>query len=223
MAMRRILVLAGIWTTVSAGLCLATEPKRPGNQPAAPISPQPVPATGSASGLRYVLPPNRNANFSDPNRRARDARRAAQAAATAQQAAAAAKATRNAAMIQRATTTTQTNSTQQTSYSYLPYGAGYGSFYSPYGYSPYGYTYSPFGYIPGGATPYVLGYNPLTGSASLYPYLGSSYSPYYVAYSYRYPYYGNSYLGYGYPGAVFVPAGQLYGLGPIEQLMGVNQ
>ena len=41
-------------------------------------------------------------------------------------------------------------------------------------------------------------------------------------YGYQYPYYRNPYLGYGYPGAVFAPAGQLFGLGPIQQLMGVG-
>ncbi|MGO9112428.1 MAG: hypothetical protein ACLP9L_24625 [Thermoguttaceae bacterium] len=222
--MRRISVLVGTWTSVAiiAGVCLAADPKRPGNQPAAPVSPQAAPAAG---GLRYVTPPSNSGNYINTNRRAVEARRAAQSAAAAQQAAAAAKAPQNAAAAHSvASSTQQTNSSQQASYPNSPYGYGYGSFYSPYGYySPYAYSYWPYGYIPPGTNPYVLGYNPLTGTGALYPYAGSSYSSYYPQYSYQYPYYGNSYLGYGYPMAVFVPADQLYGLGPILQLMGLNQ
>ena len=56
----------------------------------------------------------------------------------------------------------------------------------------------------------MLAYNPWTGAATMYPYTGG-YSPYNQ----------NPYLGYGYPGAVFAPADQIYGLGPVQQLMGV--
>ena len=75
----------------------------------------------------------------------------------------------------------------------------------------------------------MLGYDPYTGQTFLYPYSGGytpygyspyGYSPYgYSPYGYRYPYYGNPYLGFGYPAAVFVNPGQLFGLGPIQQSM----
>ena len=184
MAMKRIFVFVGMWASVVlvVGLCLAADPKRPANQPAASTWPQPAPAGG---GSRYVTSPNY--------------RRAAQAAAAAAAARAAARVRQNA-------------NNQQ------PYGYGY----SPYGYSPYASSYSPYGYLSPGTTPYVLGYNPLTGSMFLYP-DGGGYSSFYPSYGYQYPYYGNSYLGYGYPGAVFASAAQLYGLGPIQQLMGVGQ
>ena len=104
------------------------------------------------------------------------------------------------------------------------YGYGYSGYYSPYrysrySYSPYGYPYSPYGYIPPD-DPHALGYDPLTGQAFYYP--NGSYSTNYSEYGNPYPYYRNPYLGYGYPAAVFVPAGQLYGIGPILQLMGVQ-
>jgi tetratricopeptide (TPR) repeat protein len=87
-----------------------------------------------------------------------------------------------------------------------------------YGYYPYrGYGY---GY-PYGTTPYTLGYDPYSGQAYLYPGGYYGYSPYGYGYGNGYPYYGR-YLGYGYPGAVFINPGQLFGIGPIQQLMGVN-
>jgi hypothetical protein len=180
MAMKHIFLLVGTWASVVvvAGICLAANPAKPVNQPAAT--------------------PSNSANY---NRAAAAARRAAQtqaAAAAAQQAAA-----RNAA----ATATRQNR----------PYGYGY-STYSPYGY------YSPYRYVPPWATPYVLGYNSWTGTPYLYPYTGGGYSSYYPEYGYQYAYpnYG-TYLGYGYPGAVFAPADQLFGPGPVLQLMGVGQ
>ncbi len=56
----------------------------------------------------------------------------------------------------------------------------------------------------------LTGYSPLTSPIFLNPYAG-------VTASY-YPQYG--YLGYGYPSAVFASPGQLYGVAPIQQLMG---
>jgi tetratricopeptide (TPR) repeat protein len=83
------------------------------------------------------------------------------------------------------------------------------------GYYPYGgYGYYPYSLY--GTSPYVLGYDPYSGQAYLYP---GGYSPY----AYRYPYFTNPYLGFGYPDAVFANPGQLFGLGPIQQLMGGNQ
>ena len=68
-----------------------------------------------------------------------------------------------------------------------------------------------------------MGYDPYSGQSYLYPGgYSNSYSPYgYNGYGNGYPYYGR-YLGYGYPGAVFANPGQLFGIGPIQQLMGVN-
>ncbi len=175
----------------------------------APTSPQPAPTAGPAGGSRYaVAPSNKNNNYS--------AQRAAQTAAAAQQAVAAASAARNAAASAAASAAkAQQNASNQQSYGYgySPYGYGYSPYgYSPYGYSPYGYSYPP------GTIPYVLGYDP-SGTTYLAP-LGGGYPSYYPGY--QYPYYRNPYLGYGYPGAVFAPAGQLFGLGPIQQLMGVG-
>ena len=137
---------------------------------------------------------------------------AASGGVNANQRAAQAAAARNAASArrsasQRASTSTSLYGTSNNGYGYSPYG------YSPYGYSPYNY---------GGTTPYIVGYNPYTGQMFMYPY-GGGYSPYYSQYGYQNPYYGNSYLGYGYPTAVFANAGQLYGPGPIMQMMGVLQ
>ena len=191
--MKHILVLVGVWASVGfiAGVCLATDPRKPSNQPAAPASPPPAPST---AGSRYAAPANYGA-FIDANRRAAEARRTSQAAAA----------------------NAQQNGNHQHVDRHFPYlPNGYGSSYSPYGYSPYGY-------MPPGTTPYVLGYDPLTGMAFLYP-LGASYSSYYSPfYGYQRPYYRNPYLGFGYPAAVFAPAGQLFGPGPIQQLMGVDQ
>jgi len=220
--MKRIFVLVGTWTSivVVAGQCLAADPKRPGNQPVVPAWQQ---SASPGGGLRNVNPPNNGRNVVDTNRRAAEARRAA----AAQQAAAAAKATRNAtATNDAAATQNSNNQPSQSYYRNQPYGYGNNSYYSsygysPYGYSPYGYSYAPYGYIPPGTTPFVLGYNLSTGATFLYPY-GGSYSPNYSQYAYPYRYYQNPYLGYGYPAAVFVPADQLYGIGPIQQLMGVG-
>lgn len=237
--MKRIFVLVGTWASVVvvAGACLAAEPKKPNNQPASvPASPSPPPARPPAAtkstpakvsegGLRSVAP-STNGGI-DTNRRAAEARRAAQAAAAAQQAAAAARnaaAARAAAATAAAAASTRQNNHNHHvdgNYGNPPYGFGNDNYYSPYGYSPYRQSYSPYGYVPPGTTPYVLGYNPSTGAAFLAPYEGG-YSPYYPQYGNQYPYYRNPYLGYGYPAAVFAPAGQLYGLGPIQQLMGVD-
>ncbi len=81
---------------------------------------------------------------------------------------------------------------------------------SAFGYGDYGY------YVPSGTTPYVMSYDPYSGQAYLYPYSGG-YSPY----GYQNLYYGNPYLGFSYPGAVLADPSQLYGIGPIQQLMGV--
>lgn len=203
--MQRILVSVGTWASIVfvAGLCLATDPRRPGNQPAAPASPQPAASGGAGGGFRYAAPSHNGGSNASAYQRAAEARRAAQAAAAA-------------ANVQR------NSNNYYSSSGYSPYG------YSPYGYSPYGYPYSPYGYYPPGTNPYVLGYDPSTGAMFLYPY-GGGYSSYYppssypYAYPNRYSYYRNPYLGYGYPSAVFANAGQLYGLGPIQQLMGVSQ
>jgi hypothetical protein len=118
--------------------------------------------------------------------------------AAAQQAAARQAAARQAAARQAAATANSTTPNSQSTNYYPGYGSyGYSpyNYYSSYGYSPYGYGYSPYGY--------------------------SSYSPGgYSGYSYATPYYGNYALGYGYPAAVFVSPWQLYGPGPIQQMMG---
>jgi tetratricopeptide (TPR) repeat protein len=216
--MKRIILIGTCASVVSvACMCLAADPKRPNNQPAAPASPQPSPSGG---GSRYFTPPNNGGNVTDAYRREGEARRAARAAA-AEQASAAAAAARNAAAARAAAASAaanaQQNGSSQQSYSpNLPYGSGY---YSPYGYWPYGY--SPYGFIPPGTTPYILGYDPSTGAAFLYPY-GGGYSSSYPSYGYQYPYYRNPYLGYGYPAAVFASADQFFGPGPVQQLMGGN-
>jgi hypothetical protein len=203
--MKRVFVIGGAWSLVLVigSICLAVDPKKQTNQPAA------SPAPAASGGLRY-LPPSNNSGLIDTTRRAADARRAAQAAA------ARAAAAQNAAAGQAARSTSTTPSSRSSQYnSNYPY-SGYG--YSSYGYnSPYGYPYSPYG-----TTPYMMAYDPYTGATYFIPYQGG-YSPYsnYSPYANRYAYYSNPNLGYGYPGAVFVNPGQLYGLGPIQQLMGV--
>jgi len=208
MTMKRIFVLVGIWASVLAvvGECSAVDPKRPGNQPNVV---QPLPSGAANSGLRYVNPPYPNTRILDANRRA--AQQAAAAAAAARNSAAA----RNAAVRKNTVIVPQNVSVPQSYYRTLPYGYGYGN-YGPYGYPSYGYYNSPYGYVPAVTTPYAVGYDPLTGQAFLYPNVG------YPQYGSSYSYYRNPYLGYGYPAAVFVPAGLLYGLGPIQQLMGLN-
>ncbi len=199
--MKRIFLWVGAWASVVviAGVCLAAGPQKPGNQPAVPASPQAAPSGGAGGGLRYAAPPSSSAAAA----RAAQAQAAA-AAQRAAQARAAAAAQRAAAARSAAASSAQPNP---------PY--GYGNYYSRYGYNPYGY-------YPYGTSPYVLGYNPWTGQAYLYPYTGGGYSPYYQQYGYQ-PYYANSYLGYGYPGAVFAPADLLFGPAPIQQLMGMDQ
>jgi tetratricopeptide (TPR) repeat protein len=98
---------------------------------------------------------------------------------------------------------------------YYPYDLASG--YSPYGYSPYGssqYGYSPYGYSPYGSSSY--GYSPYSyGNYSPYGY--PSVSPYgYNPYG-RGAYWPN----YAYSAPVFMPAGMLFGTGPIMQQMGI--
>ena len=101
---------------------------------------------------------------------------------------------------------------------------------SPYGYDPYsGYGYSPYG-----TTAYVVGVTPYGYPAYGYAY-GSPYgyaTPYGLVSPYEYPYSPYAYRHYGYPsyghtlfspGALFMPADQLFGIGPIQRLMGVDQ
>jgi tetratricopeptide (TPR) repeat protein len=211
MAMNRIFVVGGAWSMVLVigGLCWAADQKRQGNQPA-PQAPPPANTPGftPGGGMRYI-PPNKGNTNTNP--------RAAEAAAA--RAAAAARNSPPATPVVPQPTAPSPNR------HYYPSGYPYGG----YGYyAPYGYPYSPYG-----TTQYVLGYDPYTGQTFLYPYSGGytpygyspyGYSPYgYSPYGYRYPYYGNPYLGFGYPSAVFVNPGQLFGLGPIQQLMGAYQ
>jgi tetratricopeptide (TPR) repeat protein len=195
--MNRNFVLGGAWSlALSIGVvCVAADTNRQNNQPVPPPAPRANqgPATG---GGRFAVQPSNNGNNDA-------ARRAAQSAAAARNAAAAR------VLQPQLTTPSGSGSSYSIFRGYYPYG-GYGYF------SPYGYPYSPYG-----TTPYALGYDPYSGQAYLYPYSGGYYgnSPY----AYRYPYYTNPYLGFGYPGAVFANPGQLFGLGPIEQLMGGGQ
>ena len=181
--------------------------------------------------MRNFNPPN-SGNPVGPNQRAAQAIAAQQAAvaaaaarnaaairnnAAAQQATTAATAARNAAARNAAAIAAGTP-TKTRHHGNSPQAYGYGGY--PYVYSPYGYA--PYGYYPPGTTPYVMGYDPSTGTAFLYPYGGSGYSSYYPSYGYQYPYYRNPYLGYGYPAAVFMNPNQFFGIGPIQQLMGVD-
>ena len=213
--MKRVLLLggAGCVVLVIAGICLAAQnPGQQGSQPA-------VRQTGG--GLRQLPPPTSGSG--NAVRAAYQAQAAAKAAAAAN--AQAARAAQGDAAANRAITTMRSKfgmynpqpsaSSPSSGYSSsYPYN-GYGN---PYGY-PYGYGYPSYGYSYG-ATPYVMGYDPYTGEAYYYPAQG--YSPYgYSPYGYRHAY--NPFLGWGYPPAVFADASQIYGLGPIQRLMGLNQ
>ena len=218
--MKKFCVLLGsvAWTTLTAGMALAADNKKPPNQPAVQT---PAPAPQPQPRRQMVPPPQtdrsqapNNPGSNNPRLRALELQRAAAADA-------AAVAARNAAANQ------QRSSEPQRAYdrSSYPGYRDYRSDYSPYYSGNYG-NYSPYSYVPYGTTPYVLGLGS-NGQAYLYPYTGgySNYSPY------SNPYYssygsGYSYSGYPYvitPPMVFAPAGQLYGLGPIQQLMGVDQ
>ncbi len=109
--------------------------------------------------------------------------------------------------------TTPSTSSANASYSYNPYyGSGYYYGNGPLGLGLYSYgqTYSPYAY-----SPYEAYYSPYAYSYSS-PY---SYSPY--SYS---PYARTSYGGYSaYAGPIFYPFGQLYGPGPVMQMLGFGQ
>jgi hypothetical protein len=213
--MKRFLVLGGAWSVILAVAAngLAVDQKRQGNQPATVQQTTPI----GPSGAARAVPPPVAARSGDAVSRQADAVRAAQAAAAARAAAAermsptirppVAQPPITQPPITRPITPVRDRSFYD--YGYYPY-RGYGY------YGPYGYPYAPYG-----TTPYVLGYNPFTGQSYLYPGGYYGYSPYGYGYGYRYPYYGG-YLGVGYPAAVFVNPGQLFGIGPIQQLMGVN-
>jgi Tfp pilus assembly protein PilF len=213
--MKRFLVAggAGILVLIFGSVSQAADTKQKPSQPTPPPSrPAGAPAATTGGGLRF-LP--QSTGGVDANRRAAEARRAAQA--------------RNSAArtpTPQPTTPARNAPSFQGYNGYYPYGyGGYRNYYAPYGYS----------YAPYGTNPYVMGYDPYSGQTYLSPYAGgyspNGYSPYgygyspygYSPYAYRNPYYGNPYLGWGYPGAVFVNPGQLYGVGPIQQLMGVDQ
>ncbi len=214
--MRRFLVLSGAWGGILAwgAFCVAADTKRQGPQPAA----NPSPASG---GSRFVPPPAASTNSSSASRQA-DAVRAAQAAQAAKVSAgfgapAQMRPLGSQPPIVQPVAPVRDRPSPNT-YGNYPYSnpyRGYG-YYGSYGYP----------YVPYGTSPYVLGYDPYSGQAYLYPggYSGGynpyGYSPY--GYGYSNPYYGKPYLGYGYPGAVFANPGQLFGLGPIQQLMGVD-
>ena len=216
--MKRVFVVGGAWSLVLVigGVCLAADTKRQGPQPASnPPRSAAAPASSSSGGLRYVSPPP-NTGGVDTNRRAADARHAAQAAAAQAVAAQAAAAARRAAArpvtpVRPATPSTSVSPNNG-------FGYGYGRYYPRYSYGfygGYGYPTTPYG-----TSPYVLGYDPYSGQSYLYPYNGG-YGYGYSPYGYRSPYY-IPYLGFGYPGAVFANPGQLFGIGPIQQLMGVG-
>lgn len=220
--MKRFLVTGGAWgviLTVGA-IALAADTKRQGSQPA-PAQPAANPGATSG-GSRFVQPSAASTNSSSASRQA-DAVRAAQAAQAAKVSAAFGAPAQvrplgsKPPVVQPPVVQSVTPVPARPSryiYGNYPYGYPYGG-YGNYG--PYGYPYAPYG-----TTPYVLGYDPYSGQAYVYPggYNPYGYSPY--GYGYQYPYYRNPYLGFGYPGAVFVNPGQLFGIGPIQQLMGVN-
>ena len=199
--------MCGAWSlALSIGVvCLAADTNRQNNQPVPQPPPRAnqAPANGPApGGGRFAVQPSNNSNND-----------AAHCAAQGRCRGTGRRRARNAAATRVPQPQPSISSSSGTSNfvnrGYYPYG-GYGYF------SPYGYPYSPYG-----TTPYALGYDPYTGQAFIYPYSGGYYgnSPY----AYQYPYYANPNLGFGYPGAVFANAGQLFGLGPIEQLMGGGQ
>ena len=213
--MKRVLVAGGVWGVilVIGAICLAADPKRQGNQPTTqPAARYEGGAAGATSnGPRFVPPSAASTNSSSASRQA-DAIRAAQTAQAAKVSAAfgAPAQIRPLGSQPPAIQPVQPVRINPSSFAfgYFPY-RGYGY------YGPFGNPYAPYG-----TTPYVLGYDPYSGQAYLYP---GGYNPYgYSPYGYQSPYYRNPYLGYGYPGAVFVDPGQLFGIGPIQQLMGVN-
>jgi tetratricopeptide (TPR) repeat protein len=198
--MKRVLVAGGAWCIIFTfgAIGLAADVKRQGNQPAPA---QPAANPGATSGSARFVPPSAagtNPGAPGPSRQS-DAVRAAQAA--------------QAAAAMRSSPPVRPRVTQPPAIQPVPpvRDRSSGNFYGNYPYRGYGYPY--------GTTPYVLGYDPYSGQPYLYPGGYYGYSPY--GYGNGYPYYGR-YLGFGYPGAVFVDPGQLFGIGPIQQLMGVN-
>jgi hypothetical protein len=104
----------------------------------------------------------------------------------------------------------------------------------PYG-NPYDYGYNPQlrGYLYQYYNPYTgsVGYSYMPVGSPLYSGYGSGYSPYYGSgYGGYSPEWSNPYLSYysnpmfymPYQPAIFVSADQLYGLGPIKRLMGLQ-
>jgi hypothetical protein len=184
----------GACVVLAASVCPAVEPKKP-NSPSQPSAPAPAASPAPSSGPRYYNPPSNNGAYV-PNRAA-----PARSTPVVPSAPAITPPFNNGS----GSSSNGTNSRPAGSYPY-GFGTGYGYYY-PFGYTPNNFSAY---YYPPGTVPYVLGYNPYTGATTFYPYAGSS------------AYYRNPYLGYGYPGAVFVDPGQLYGIGPIQQLMGVG-
>ena len=184
--MKRIGVLVGVWLALGmiADIGRAVDPKKTGNQ-------------GGASQVP-LQPPHSTSRYGSPGGSPYNARRSAAAQRAAQSTAAQQAAAHN------SSTAIRPSASQPNRYQTPSPGYAYGGYYPHYSNS-----YSPYSYFWPGTTPYVLGYNPWTGSTYFYPYGSSGYSSLYPYSAYQYPYYGNSYLGYGYPAAVFVPAGAL--------------
>ena len=201
--MRRVYTIGGAWVAILmlAGDCLAGDPNQAARNAQAAQAARAQQAMGTRSSQPYASPQQYSA--AQPNQAARNA-----AAAQAARAQAAMGQSRQSAAAQAAAAVQAAANSSP-----YPYPYGYGS--PGYGYYRYRYPYGP-----NGSTQYILGYDPYSGQSYLIPNPGG-YSPY-SPYGYRNPYYNNPYLGFGYPGAVFVNPGQLYGVGPIQQLMGVG-
>ncbi len=189
--MNRIFAVGVVWIlTFVVGGVCSADPRRQNTQNTQAPSPPPAPSKATQR-----IGPGASARSYPPPANANN--RAAQAAAAARSAAAA-----QVPLVQPASLAASSTST-----------------YNNRGYFPYGY-FGLYGYYPYGTTPYAVGYNPYTGQTYLYSALGGYYPYGYSPYAYNYGYFANPYLGYGYPGAVFANPGQLFGLGPIQQLLG---
>ncbi len=221
--MARLFVRVGVpvWALLSVASIWAADTKKPDNTPPSRTGSAPRAETRptfaaskvAGSGITPASAPN-----ASPQQRQIDAKRHALEARINEDAASS-PAARNAAAAQAAQEQAmrateyqrrllEQRRAQEQQYYSNRYSNDYYNNYSPYNQAPYGTTY-PYAYS---------GYN----SQYVYPYNSGYANPYYASYGNGYSYGSNPYMNFNYPPMVFAPAGQLYGLGPIQQLMGVD-